>query len=383
MKKIILFILGLTNLLFLSAQNLVVNPGAESMPRGIGWTIVNEGATTCLLLPTSNYLNWTIIPNGTANYPFDHTTGAAGGTIFYAGCSAAFVPAFELRQDIDVSADAVSIDLGIMQYVFSGFMQTPVTNQTDRGRFIVDYLDASNTITGTSYTSSWQSNFSGSGIGWNSYTDTKIAPVGTRVVRIRLQAQIFFNTPAVNVYFDDITFTKPVVLPVTLLSFTGHQDDAGINVNWKVTDEINLSHYELEQSSNGLYFTKIAAIAGGKTSYSFIDKNISYLLDKYFYRLKIVNTNGTFSYSKIVPVLMKEQHSMVLSPNPGKNFVTVTAPAKLGMLTIIDADGRSIFSLAIHTQTTTIPVWQLPAGLYVVRFNDGKNSSYKKLVVQK
>lgn len=383
MKKIILFIFGISNFLFLSAQNLVVNPDAESMPRGTGWTIVNAGATTCLLIPTSNYLNWTIIPNGTANYPFDHTTGAAGGTIFFPGCSAAFVPAFELRQDIDVSADAASIDLGIMQYVFSGFMQTPVTNQTDQGRFIVDYLDASNSITGTSYTSSWQSNFAGSGTGWISYTDTKIAPVGTRVVRIRLQAQIFFNTPAVNVYFDDITFTKPVVLPVTLLSFTGNQDGAGINLNWKVTDEINLSHYELEQSSNGVYFTKIAAIAGGKTSYSYIDKNISYLADKYFYRLKIVNTDGKFSYSKIVPVIMKEQQSMVLSPNPCKNFVTVTVPPKPGIITIIDADGRSIFSSVIHAQTTTIPVSQLPAGLYVVRFNDGKNNSYKKLVVQK
>lgn len=383
MKKIILFIFGISNLLLLSAQNLVINPDAESLPRGTGWTIVNAGATTCLLLPTSNYLNWTIIPNGTANYPFDHTTGAAGGTIFFPGCSAAFVPAFELRQDIDVSADAASIDLGIMQYVFSGYMQTPVTNQTDQGRFIVDYLDASNSITGASYTSSWQSNFVGSGTGWISYTDTKIAPVGTRVVRIRLQAQIFFNTPAVNVYFDDITFTKPVVLPVTLLSFTGNQEGAGITVNWKVTDEINLSHYELEQSSNGVYFTKIAVIAGGKTSYSYIDKNISYLSDKYFYRLKIVNTDGKFSYSKIVPVKMKEQQSMVLSPNPCKNFVTVTVPAKPGIITIIDADGKSIFSSAIHTQTTTIPLSQLPAGLYVVRFNDGKNNSYKKLVVQK
>lgn len=383
MKKIILLILGIINLLFLSAQNLVVNSDAESRPRGTGWTIVSEGTSTCLLVPTNNYLNWTIIPNGSANYPYDHTTGVAGGTIFDPGCSPSFAPVFELQQDIDVSADIVNIDLGLMQYVFSGYMQTPVTNQTDQGRFIVDYLNAANSILGTSYTSSWQSNFFGSGSGWNLYTDTKLAPVGTRVVRIRLQAQMFFNVPAINVYFDDITFTKPIPLPVTLLSFTGNEQGSAINLNWKVTDELNLSHYELEQSTNGINFTKIAAIPGGKIAYSFTDKNISYLSDNYFYRLKIVNSNGKFSYSKIVPVTIKGKQSITLSPNPAKDHVAVSGLNRSGILTIVNVNGSIIFTKNTSTSVTTIPVAQLPAGLYIVRFIDGRNTSIKKMVIQK
>lgn len=383
MKKILLLVFGIINFLFLSAQNLVVNPDAESLPRGTGWTIVSEGATTCLLVPTSNYLNWTCIPNGSANYPFDHTTGAAGGTIFFPGCSSSYAPVFELKQDINVSADATNIDLGIMQYTFSGYMQTPVTNQTDQGRFIIDYLNATNNDLGHTYTSSWQSNFLGSGIGWNSYTDTRFAPVGTRVVRIRLQAQIFFNVPAINVYFDDITFTKPVLVPVTLLSFTGTENDNAINLNWKIADELNISKYELEQSTNGINFTKIAVLAGGKTSYSFTDKNISLLTENYYYRLKIVNTSTNFFYSKIVPIKIRGKQSFVLSPNPAKNQVTVTGLNRPGMLTIINASGASVFTTSTTIQNTTIPLSQFPAGIYIVCFTDGKNNSFKKLVIQK
>ena len=87
MQKILLFIFGIIATLNLFAQNLVVNPGAESPP-GTGWTIVNAGLTTCSSAPTNTYDNWTMVPdNLSINHPFDHTTGAAGGRVFFAGCN--------------------------------------------------------------------------------------------------------------------------------------------------------------------------------------------------------------------------------------------------------------------------------------------------------
>ncbi|WP_301923125.1 hypothetical protein [Ferruginibacter sp.] len=43
MQKIILFIYGIINLNVVSAQNLVVNQDAESLPRGTGWSIISQG----------------------------------------------------------------------------------------------------------------------------------------------------------------------------------------------------------------------------------------------------------------------------------------------------------------------------------------------------
>jgi hypothetical protein len=382
MQKILLSFFAIIYFNLVQAQNLVVNPDAESLPKGTGWTIVSAGATTCLLIPTSNYLNWTMVPDGTVNYPFDHTTGAAGGTIFFSGCSGSFLGPFELQQDVDVSADATNIDLGNSQYTFSGYMQTPVSNQTDEGRFIVDYLNASNAILGTSYTSAWQSFFFGSGAGWVFYTDTRLAPVGTRKIRIRLQSQMFFNVPAINVYFDDISLIKVSVVPVKIISFTGKHDVSGNNLKWTIADELNLTGYEIERSNDGHLFTEIGDVASGHKAYSFVDKNISNGSDKYFYRLKMVNIDGKFSFSKAIPIFMKDQQKILLSPNPAKNFVTVSGLKTQGIINVINAGGASVLSVAVRSQTTTINVSTLPAGIYFMRYANGENVSFEKLIIQ-
>lgn len=385
MQKFLLFIFGIIATLHLFAQNLVVNPDAESSPKGTGWTIVNAGVTACSSAPANTYNNWTMVPdNLSINHPFDHTTGAAGGTVFFAGCnpfSFSFTR-FELYQDIDVSADAVNIDLGTQPFTFGGYMQTPVSGQTDRGRFIVEYLDASNTLLGTGYTSGWQSNFAGSGTAWIAYNNTSLAPTGTRKVRIRLQAELNFNQFEINAYFDDISLTKPVVVPVKLISFTGNEGAGKINLNWKVADEINLKQYEVEKSTDAVNFTNIGVIKSGKNDYSFIDKNTSNYIDKYYYRLKMTDADGKFSYSTVLPIKIKGQVSLTISPNPANNFVTVSGFEKPGKINIINSNGSILYNANTTAQAMKINIASLPDGLYVLRFTDGKATSFKKFIVQ-
>ena len=382
MQKIILLIFWTLNILEVTAQNLIVNPGAESLPRGTGWTIVSQGAAACVPIPTNNYINWTLIPDGTANYPYDHTITAAGGTIFFAGCSAAFGGPFELQQIIDVSADAANIDAGSQLYTFSGYMQTPVSNQTDQGRFIIDYLNAANAILGTSYTSSWQSYFGGSGNQWIFYTNTRVAPAGTRKLRVRLQAQLFFNQYAVNVYFDDISITKPTVVPVILISFTGNEVQGNIYVKWKTSSELNFKQYELEKSADGTNFNVIAVIPGGNMTYSFTDDNNGYISNRYFYRLKMADKNGNISYSKIIIVNTTDQQGLLLSPNPASNTVTVSGLSKKGNLAIINAGSSSVFTAMVNAPAISINISRLAAGVYIVRYTDSKKILIKKLIVQ-
>ncbi|MEO6358215.1 MAG: T9SS type A sorting domain-containing protein [Ferruginibacter sp.] len=382
MRKCILFIFSILYLNLAPAQNLVVNSYAEDLPRGTGWTILSQGASTCLLVPTSNFLNWTMIPDGSVNYPYDHTTGLAGGTVFYSGCSPFLQGPFELMQDIDVSADAVNIDAGAMPYVFSGYIQTPVSNQTDQGRFIVEFRNASNSVLGSSYTTSWQSYFGGSGNGWVAYTDTRVAPAGTRTIRIRMQTQILFNPPAINVYFDDITLVKPVALPVKLTSFTANENGDIIYLNWKVSDESNTLHYQIERSYNGTDFTGIATVAGGKQLYTYADKATTDKTGTSYYRLKILDTNGAFTYSPIVPIKNSVVQAVELSPNPAKNYFTISGARLAGVADIIDGSGKIAARVHISSPASKVNISGMAPGIYFVRFNDGKNIVFKKLVVQ-
>lgn len=383
MKKTLLTIFKLSLLSQLPAQNLVVNPDAESLPRGTGWTVVSSGAATCLLVPTSNMLNWTMKPNGTANYPFDHTTGANGGTVFFSGCDTYFTGPFEAYQEVDVSADAVAIDLGLQVYTFGGFMQTPVTNQTDQGRFVVDFLDASNAILGVSYKSGWQSEFGGSGIGWNNYSSTRTAPAGTRKIKIRLQTQLYINQPAINVYFDDISLTKIAIVPLTLLSFSGSELDGTIQLNWQTTHELNVAQFELERSQDGTHFSNIAVLQAGQFSYQFIDANNPHTSSRYFYRLKIKDRDGKIAYSKIVTVSTVKKVVISLSPNPATDMLYVNGLTAAGNISIINYSGSTVLSATTNSSTVKLNIAALPAGMYLVRFSNQNGSTTKKLLIQR
>lgn len=381
MKRIILIIFSILLLYQLPAQNLVTNPDAESLPRGTGWTIISQGALACLLSPTNNTVNWTMKPDGSANYPYDHTTGASGGTVFYSGCDNWFTGPFELQQTIDVSADSVAIDLGDQTYTFSGYMQTPVSDQTDQGRFIVDFLNASNSILGVSYTSSWQSYFGGSGTSWHLYTNSRLAPTGTRQIRIRMQTQLFFNRPAINVYFDDISLTRAAILPVSLLSFTGNEVQGTIHLNWTINPGIQLTQFELERSTDATYFDSIATFQGGKTNYQFIDPNNDLTSTRYFYRLKMTVPDGKISYSNIVTIRIPAHMFISLYPNPANHIITVTGSFGKGIISIINSTGQTVLSVNSNTPPVNLDVSLLPPGLYVLRFIDPSTIINKKLLI--
>ena len=381
MKRTVLIIFAALLVYQLNAQNLVTNPDAESLPRGTGWTIISQGALTCLSSPTNNMLNWTMKPDGSANYPYDHTTGASGGTVFYSGCDNIFTGPFELQQTIDVSADAATIDMGSQMYTFSGYMQTPVIPQTDEGRFVVDYLNASNSILGVSYTSSWQSNFGGSGTSWIYYTNSRVAPVGTRKIRIRLQTRLWVNPPAINVYFDDISLTKPKALPVNLLSFTGNEAQGMIHLNWTINPDLQLKQFELERSNDATYFQSIATFQAGKTSYQFIDLNNDLNSARYFYRLKMTDPDGKNDYSNIVTISIPAHVFISLSPNPANNIVTISGNFGKGIISLINSSGQTVLSVNSNTSPVNLDISLLPGGLYVLRFIDPHTIINKKLLI--
>jgi hypothetical protein len=96
----------------------------------------------------------------------------------------------------------------------------------------------------------------------------------------------------------------------------------------------------------------------------------------------MVDIDGKFSYSNVLPVKIKRLHSITISPNPAKNSVTISGFEKQGKITIINSNGSSVYSTNATAQPMKINISHLPAGLYIMRFTDGKIVSFKKLVVQ-
>lgn len=365
-----------------TGQNLVVNPGAESLPRGTGWTIVSQGPLTCTAAPTNNFDSWTMKPIGSANYPFDHTTGVAGGTVFFSGCASYFGGPYELQQTIDVSANAALIDLGNEIYTFSGYMQTPVDNQTDQGRFVVDFLNASNAVLGASYTSSWQSFFNGSGTGWVFYSDSRIAPSGTRAIRIRMQTQIHFNQPAVNVYFDDISLTRPIILPLSVRNFTGTAVNAGIDLQWLVEDPLLVQKVEVEYSHDGRTFSRIGVVASGNNNRYAYHHPIQNHLNASYYRLKLIGRDGTFAYSTIIHLTNQSANQFSYWPNPAHGSIIIQSKMAAATVAVYNSIGQQLLSGVLRGGRLRLDVSGLPVGLYTLRCSNGVDVATGRLVVE-
>lgn len=98
------------------SQNLLVNPSAESGdPTSVGWTNVSMGSTGASCYNNSG---WRILGNQNG-FP----AAQQGSYIFYPGCSSSTGSTFEVRQDVNVSANASLIDAGWNSFTFSGYMQ--------------------------------------------------------------------------------------------------------------------------------------------------------------------------------------------------------------------------------------------------------------------
>jgi len=103
---------------------------------------------------------------------------------------------------------------------------------------------------------------------------------------------------------EPLGFTLCRTLPVELVYFKGNESDCEAHLSWGTASEVNVSHFEVQKSFDGLGFSTISRIdaAGGEliaTDYTYTDIQIA---NTNYYRLKIVDTDGSFEYSDVVTI---------------------------------------------------------------------------------
>jgi PQQ-dependent dehydrogenase (s-GDH family) len=194
-------------------------------------------------------------------------------------------------------------------------------------------------------------------------------------------------------YFAANNFT----LPLDLLSFTGHlQNDNSVLLNWKTENEINTSHFAIERSIDGNRFSGIGNVpASGRNStgnsfnYSFTDNDAAnQLSQRIYYRLKMIDIDGTYKYSNIVSVsLPLTTGKLSISPNPVVREVKVTiASPEDGQVQwkLLDNVGRVMMKGAEHVNkgagnNFSINMNRLPAGTYYLSVTGAGNDQNVKM----
>lgn len=188
-----------------------------------------------------------------------------------------------------------------------------------------------------------------------------------------------------------MTLNGAKVLPLSLTSFAAEQSKDAVELKWQTGHEQNTSHFLLERSSDGIQFFTLQRInAAGNSSipvdYTAFDKEP--FTGANFYRLKMLDTDGRFTYSKILSVKVDAvAKKAIIFPNPVGNELRVQVPGgKKGSCTlqVTDEHGRVLkqqqVQLNNHPLSLTIHTQELEAGIYwlIIHYPDGRET--QKLV---
>ena len=176
--------------------------------------------------------------------------------------------------------------------------------------------------------------------------------------------------------------TYPVgPLPVSLLSFTGQEKDGHHILYWKTSNEENTAHFVIEHSSDAKMFRELGitnAAGNSSTEKEYTFTNKTPVTGNNFYRLKMIDIDGKYSYSNVVLLnLLKDNTTLLLYPNPSASilnveFLNLKANANIQMH-IIDFSGKTIWTsqLKYNGSLYQIDISAFASGLYQLLINSG------------
>jgi hypothetical protein len=189
-------------------------------------------------------------------------------------------------------------------------------------------------------------------------------------------------------------------LPIELSSFTALPEGNKVNLNWSTSTEINNKGFEVQRSVSGdqnSHWNDIGFVEGNGTTseaghYSFADEDL--VSGVYLYRLKQIDFDGTFSYSKIIEVNFTIPAEFTLEqnyPNPFNPSTTIrySVPSESKIkLSVFDVSGSEIETLVNQQQpagnySVEFNASHLSSGIYYYRMSAGSFSQTRKLILLK
>jgi hypothetical protein len=205
-----------------------------------------------------------------------------------------------------------------------------------------------------------------------------------------IPAFIFVST-ATQLFIADqnnnriIIQTPGTPLPVKLTSFTGTLlNNNQVSLQWQTADETSIKDYELEYCSDGISYSTILITV---TPQGEAINNYSYLhttpaVGSNYYRIKIVNDDGSFSYSNIVPIDIQNNNTATIYPNPATDNIVIILPnTNKSVVNIYNSTGSLVKTTIVYSITNTVDINNLPSGTYFINvIENGANVINKTFI---
>ena len=196
------------------------------------------------------------------------------------------------------------------------------------------------------------------------------------------QATGIFNSSA-DIYLDIevsgfsnfhvINSNSGITVPIQLGNLSAELNKEGIKLKWNTFSEINNQGFEIQRLNQFEEWESLDFMNGHGTSteeinYQYLDRNP--LSGINYYRLKQIDYNGAFSYSKVFSEYFETQNSRInLYPNPVSEILTVENNRdEEGSFQIITIEGKVLKTINIAAQSSyELSVGNIPNGTYFLR----------------
>lgn len=276
--------------------------------------------------------------------------------------------------------------------------------------FKTDNQDTDEAFKGTNGSKSYVKYFIGIGATGSAGGELPSGSAGDYSVRFKVKAgaipgtiintaRISSNSQAGDLFTDDGTAVigasgGPV--PVKFTSFKANLlNNNSALVKWTTEAEIDNDHFEVQRSDDGIHFITRGKVNGnGSTTishaYEFTDilNTVSPIV---YYRLKIIDTDGKYSFSKIVAIKIKGTLSVDdfnVYPNPFINDIKIALSSQVDVMAtfrVISFEGKEMIRRMIAVQKgENIVVLKdfgnIAKGNYILEVTTASDKFIKKIV---
>jgi hypothetical protein len=180
--------------------------------------------------------------------------------------------------------------------------------------------------------------------------------------------------------FDAAFVNANCVLPIVLNSFTVQNEANSVKLSWNASEQSTCAYYDVEKSYDGVNFSKVLTQNKLNTSIYTVDDNSFKQAGVIYYRLKIVELNGSFTYSKIEKVITKMNNQIFILSNPTNDVLNLSSVSSKGQVRVLDFAGKLLITQNILTPLTNINVSTLKAGMYILQYVNGANVETQKFL---
>ena len=190
----------------------------------------------------------------------------------------------------------------------------------------------------------------------------------------------------VNRFSEFFVTSQSAILPVELTTFTARAAKAVNVLEWSSATEVDFSHYVVERSADGLAFAPFTSPIAPRGRANF---GADYTMEDpapgelTYYRLRMEDLDGSVAFSDVVSVRRTDAKPFRLAPNPATHAVNLTfATAAPRTVQLTDVTGRRYGRYRTETTALTLPLTDLPTGVYLVTVSGPAGRSTERLVVR-